>query len=128
MELHFPYLTAKKQRLDSFRPLPPEAVRNLKEYFDLAWTHHSTAIEGNTLTESETRAVLLDGVTIAGKSLREHFEVVNHKHAIDRVEAFVNSRQAVTEETVRELHALVLRGIDEAQAGQYRTINVRRAD
>ena len=59
-------VTRAWEQLEAARPLPPEAVRNLKEYFDIAWTHHSTAIEGNTLTESETRAVLLDGVTIAG--------------------------------------------------------------
>lgn len=67
-------VTEMYERLQAVRPLPMEAVRNLKEYFDIAWTHHSTAMEGNTLTESETRAVLLDGVTIAGKSLREKLE------------------------------------------------------
>lgn len=120
-------LRAKKSRLDSLRPLPPEAVRNLKEFLEVHWTHHSTAIEGNTLTESETRAVLLDGITIAGKSLREHLEVVNHRAAIVRVEALANTRQPLTEATVWELHGIILRGIDDAQAGQYRTINGRIA-
>jgi Fic family protein len=112
-------------RLKAARPLPPEAVRNLKEYFDVAWTHHSTAIEGNTLTESETRAVLLDGVTIAGKSLREHLEVINHRAAIARLEEMAHQGAPLTEAAIRELHALVMHGIDDAQAGRYRAINVR---
>ncbi len=120
-------VTEAYERLEAVRPLPAEAVRNLKEYFDVAWTHHSTAIEGNTLTESETRAVLLDGVTIAGKSLREHLEVVNHRAGIERVEELAQRRMPIGEDVIKELHALVLRGIEDAQAGRYRAINVRIA-
>lgn len=79
----FPDLDRKKARLDACRPFPSAIVRRLKEYFDVEWTHHSTVIEGNTLTLQETMAVLKHGITIGGKSLREHLEVVGHRKAID---------------------------------------------
>ncbi len=64
-----------KSRLDSLRPLPANTVRTLHEQQVLEWTYHSNAIEGNTLTLKETK-VVLEGITIGGKSLREHFEVL----------------------------------------------------
>ena len=87
MEEMLARLDGKKARLDAARPLPPGVVAKLKEYFDVEWTYHSNAIEGSTLTLAETRLVLLDGLTVGGKSLREHLEAINHKHAIDFVEA-----------------------------------------
>ena len=69
----------KKARLDRLRPLPSAAVRRLQEQLNLEWTYNSNAIEGNTLTLRETQLILEQGITIGGKSLREHFEVVNHQ-------------------------------------------------
>lgn len=71
-----------KQELDELRPLPAAAVRNLNEVYRVEWTYNSNAIEGNTLTLLETKLVLVEGLTIGGKKLREHFEVVNHSEAI----------------------------------------------
>jgi Fic family protein len=62
-------IDALKQRLDAMRPLPPEAVRNLREGLVLNWTYHSNAIEGNTLTLLETK-VVLEGITVSGKLLQ----------------------------------------------------------
>ena len=59
-----------KQKLDSFRPLPPEIVSNLHEDLVLRWTYHSNAIEGNTLTLKETK-VALEGITVGGKTMRD---------------------------------------------------------
>jgi len=116
----FARLDEKKARLDAARPLPPEVTAKLKEYFDVEWTYHSNAIEGNTLTLAETRVVLLDGLTVGGKSLREHLEAINHKHAIDFVEALATGDEPITEHTIRQVHALILRAIDDRHAGVYR--------
>ncbi len=62
----------------------------------LRWTYHSNAIEGNTLTLKETK-VALEGITVGGKTMREHFEAINHKQAIDFVEALVKEPQALSE-------------------------------
>ncbi len=113
-------LEEKKVRLDAARPLPSGVVAKLKEYFDVEWTYHSNAIEGSTLTLIETRLVLLDGLTVDGKSLREHLEAINHKHAIDFVEALAAKVEPVTEHNIRQIHALILRSIDDENAGAYR--------
>ncbi|WP_300465055.1 hypothetical protein [Desulfobacula sp.] len=78
-----------KQKLDSFHPLPSEIAINLHEDLVLRWTYHSNAIEGNTLTLKETK-VALEGITIGGKTMREHFEAINHREAIFFVEDLVN--------------------------------------
>ncbi len=117
-----------KARLDAGRPFSPAAVARLREHLLVAWTHHSTAIEGNTLSLQETRAVLLDGVTVGGKTLREHLEVVNHRDAVEWLEALVaGPREPVGERHVLELHRLVLKGIWPEEAGRYRRTAVRIA-
>ncbi len=112
-----------KSRLDSLRPLPEHTVRTLHEQQVLEWTYHSNAIEGNTLTLKETK-VVLEGITIGGKPLREHFEVINHKEAIDYVEAIVKNQEALSEWQIKSIHHLVLKNIDDRNAGQYRKENV----
>jgi Fic family protein len=115
----------KKARLDSLRPLPPAAVSRLKEQFTLEWIYNSNAIEGNTLSLRETQLILETGMTIGGKSLREHFEVINHKEAIEYVESLVDKGEPVTAFHVRQLHKLVMAKIDDEHAGQYRKADVR---
>ena len=112
-----------KNRLDSLRPLPENTVRTLHEQQVLEWTYHSNAIEGNTLTLKETK-VVLEGITIGGKSLREHFEVINHKEAIDYVEAIVRGQDGLSEWQIKSIHHLVLKNIDSKNAGTYRQENV----
>ncbi|WP_374020927.1 Fic family protein [Paenibacillus thiaminolyticus] len=82
-----------KQELDSLRPLPAAAVHNLEEVFRVEWTYNSNAIEGNNLT----LLVLEQGLTIGGKKLREHFEVINHAEAIQYVQDLVQRKQELTE-------------------------------
>ena len=118
-------LEERKAQLDAARPLPPGVVAKLKEYFDVEWTYHSNAIEGSTLTLAETRLVVLDGLTVSGKSLREHLEAINHKHAIDFVEALARKEEPITEHSIRQIHALILRTIDDENAGRYRSVRVR---
>ena len=120
----FASLDALKARLDAHRPLPPDVVSQIREDMRVRFTYHSNAIEGNTLTMSETKAVLEDGITIGGKSLKEHLEAVGHSHAIDYMEALVQKDEALTERTLKEIHNLILRNIDGANAGTYRRMNV----
>lgn len=116
-------LNALKEKLDSYRPLDQQVVNNLHQNLVLQWTYHSNAIEGNTLTLKETK-VALEGITIGGKTLREHFEAINHRDAILLVEELVKRQQPLDEWTIKSLHQLVLKNIDADNAGQYRTINV----
>jgi len=74
-------IEAAKTVLDAARPLPSHTVASLRDKLSLEWTYHSNAIEGNTLTLRETK-VVLEGIPIGGKSLREHFEAINHRDAI----------------------------------------------
>ena len=112
--------TLFKQQLDEIRPFPVEVVRNLREDFTIKNTYHSNAIEGNSLTLYETKAVLEDGVTIPGKSFREHAEANNHKEAIEYVEDLINEDLPLNQRTIKDIHAIVLQGIDRAIAGKYR--------
>lgn len=121
----------KKARLDECRPLSASQAGSLKTFFDVDFTFNSTAIEGNTLTIQETRIVLLDGMTIGGKSVREHLEILNHKEAIDYIESLAARKiSGMTRSDILNLHSIVLRGIDSAHAGTYRDVPVyiRKAD
>ena len=115
----------KKAGLDSLRPLPAAAVSRLKEQFTVEWIYNSNAIEGNRLTLRETQLILETGMTIGGKSLSEHFEVINHKDAIEYVESLTNQGEPITAFHVRQIHKLVLSQIDDENAGQYCKTQVR---
>ncbi|MEI6387868.1 MAG: Fic family protein [Spirochaetota bacterium] len=120
----FTHLDSLKARLDSFRPLSSAIVLNLHEDLVLRWTYNSNAIEGNTLTLLETK-VVLEGITIGGKSLREHFEAINHREAINYVESLVAEKRPFSEHELKSLQRLILKNIDEENAGRYRTVNVQ---
>ena len=119
----FKVLDENKQKLDSKRPLPKETLKSLEENFKLEWTYNSNAIEGNTLTLKETK-VVLEGITIGGKTMREHLEAINHKEAIDFLEELVQDNNELSEIDIKNIHAIVLKGIDNENAGRYRTENV----
>ncbi|MGF6299775.1 Fic family protein [Paraburkholderia sp. WC7.3d] len=99
-------IDADKATLEAARPLPTHTVASLREKLTLEWTYHSNAIEGNTLTLRETK-VVLEGITVGGKSLREHFEATNHRDAILYVEEIVAKHEALSEWQIRNLHSLV---------------------
>lgn len=119
----FAKLDALKAKLDEYRPLDKAVTANLHEELVLQWTYHSNAIEGNTLTLKETK-VALEGITIGGKTLREHFEAINHRDAILMVEELVEKQQPLDEWAIKNLHQLVLKNIDTENAGRYRDVNV----
>ncbi len=120
----FDRIQEKKRRMDSICPLPEDVVRRLHEELRLLHTYHSNAIEGNTLTLRETRLVIEDGITVGGKSLREHLEAANTADAYDHIEKLIRNKKRITHETVQEVHAIVTKGIL-SDAGKYRTTNVR---
>ncbi|MBU0629045.1 MAG: Fic family protein [Nanoarchaeota archaeon] len=110
----------KKKELDSLRPFSKASLNRLKGNFNIESTYNSNAIEGNTLTKSETRLVLEEGVTIGGKSMREHFEAINHKEAIDFIESVVNDKKKISKETICRINGLILNNIEDDEKGVYR--------
>ncbi len=119
-------LDPKKKRLDALRPLKPALVQNLEEWFRVELTYTSNAIEGNTLTRQETAVILEKGITVGGRTMREHLEATNHAKALDWLNKVVASpRHPVGEKEILELHGMILKGIDDANAGRYRTLMVR---
>lgn len=121
--MDFSKLDTLKDTLDQHRPLSPEMIQNLHEDLILKWTFNSNAIEGNTLTLQETK-VALEGITVGGKTLREHFEAINHKEAILFIEELVQKDELLNEHDIKSIHALILKNIDSKNAGKYRDINV----
>ncbi|MUV38734.1 Adenosine monophosphate-protein transferase FICD [Lentibacillus sp. JNUCC-1] len=115
----FGRIDQKKARLDKRRPLPKYTLQSLREKLLLEWTYHSNAIEGNTLTLQETK-VVLEGITVGGKTMREHLEVINHRHAISYVEDIVQHQEPLSEWQIKKLHQLILKDIDDQNAGVYR--------
>lgn len=119
-------LTEKKNRLDGFRPLASALVTNLREWFKVELTYTSNAIEGNTLTRKETALVVEEGITVRGKTLKEHLEAINHADAIDFIQGLVGKkREDISERDVLDIHALILKKIDDENAGRYRNVAVR---
>ncbi|TGK87926.1 Fic family protein [Leptospira noumeaensis] len=118
-------IQGKKKELDKLRPLPVAIVDKLREQFYLEWTYNSNAIEGNTLSLQETDLVLRQGITIGNKSLREHFEVINHKEGIDHIEKIIKKKTSISLNLIREIHGIILKNIDDEEAGVFRRTNVR---
>ena len=101
------------------RPLKPRHLRDLKEYYRIGLTYSSNALEGNSLTETETKVILEDGITIGGKTLRDHFEVIGHSKAYDLIFK-LTKREEITERDILKLHKLFYYLIDVKKAGKYR--------
>ncbi len=121
--MSFKAIDKKKKLLEGHRPFPKHTLKSLRENMLVEWTYNSNAIEGNTLTISETK-VVLEGITVGGKSMREHLEVINHKYAIIFLEGLVKNNEPLSEWNIKNLHRLVLKNIDDENAGEYRCENV----
>ena len=105
-------LCQKKEQLADMRKyLPKEALQSFDKSFEVEYTHNSTAIEGNTLTLIQTKAVLEDGISVGGKTLREIYEVVNHSKAFQFVKQCVAEGKPLDENTVKDIHALLMENI-----------------
>ena len=109
----------------SKKPLKGIQLQKMLEFFDVHYTFDSNRIEGNTLTLQETHLVVNEGITIGGKSMREHLEAINHKEAIDFVRGMVTGTEELNKRSLLDIHRLVLKSIDNENAGRYRSIGVR---
>ena len=116
----------KLKTLQSLRPLPPQAVEKLREQFNIEMTYNSNAIEGNRLTLKETFLVINEGLTIKGKSLKDHLEAKDHYEALNYLYESIehNKKHTLSEVFIRNLQQLVVKETDPQYAGAYRTSNV----
>lgn len=116
----------KKLKLDKHQPLADELLRNLDEWFRIELTYTSNAIEGNALTRQETALVVEKGITVGGKSLKEHLEATNHAKAYDLIKNLSKRKTAlISEEDILNIHSTILDGIDNSNSGYYRRVAVR---
>ena len=113
----------QQHQLWAFRPLSNETLQSLREYYRVGLTYTSNALEGNSLTESETKIVIEDGLTIEGKPLRDVYEAVGHAKAYDYLYELSHDAP-LTEDTIRTLHKLFYQQVDAEKAGQYRKVPV----
>lgn len=113
----------KKAELDSLRPLTPAEVKRLNEDFMVEYTYNTNAIEGNTLTLRETDMVLR-GLTIDKKPLKDHMEAVGHKEAFYFICDLVKEKAPLTEQIIKQIHSLVLSD-NPKERGVYRSVPVR---
>jgi Fic family protein len=116
-------IDASYAKLPNASLIPRYTAAAVRTKLTLDWIYHSNALSGNTLTLRETK-VVLEGITVGGKSLREHFEAINHRDAILFVEQVVAGCEPLSEAHIKDIHSLVLKGIDADEAGRYRRENV----
>jgi len=94
------------------------------EALDLEYTCESNRIEGSTLTIKETDLVIIEGLTISGKTMREHLEAINHHEAILYIKDIIRNKLQLNERTLLDIHSIILRNIDRENAGRYRMVQV----
>lgn len=112
-----------KVELDSYRPFDANTLHQLKEYYRISLTYTSNALEGNTLTESETKVILEDGLTIGGHPIREIQETIGHSKAYDLLYDLIQNED-ITEDNILTLHKLFYEQINPNHAGKYRNRKV----
>lgn len=112
-----------KIELDNLRPLTKENILELREYYKIGLTYSSNAIEGSTLDIIETKIIIEDGITINGKSVKEHLEVLGHSEAYDFIYTLLENKY-ITENDIKNIHKLLYYHIDMNEAGNYRTKQV----
>jgi len=109
--------------IGAVRPFEGHLLQQLKDYYRIGLTWSSNAIEGNTFTISETKVVLEDGLTIAGRPLRDFYETVGHGKAYDHMFSRMGERR-ISAADIKVLHRLFFKEIDEENAGAWRKVPV----
>ena len=104
--------------------LNPLLIKQLKMDLNIKWTYNSTGIEGNSFTLNQTRVLLADGITIGGKKIADHLEIIGHSKAIEYLEDIINNEIELTEREIKNLHSLVTKDIEGVNSGAYRNIDV----
>lgn len=108
-----------KAKIDSFRPLSEDILVQIQEYYKIALTYSSNALEGNTLDLAETKVVIEDGLTINGKPMKDHLETLGHASAFVELLELAKS-STISEENIKNLHKIFYAKIDSDNAGSYR--------
>lgn len=114
----------KKEILSKLRPLNESEIKRLQEDFIIEHTYNSNAIEGNTITLDETHMIIKEGITVGGKSIKEHLEIIGYKEAFDYIVDVARTKTDLTEKIIQEIHYLVLQDNKQAR-GKYRNVPVR---
>ncbi len=114
------YLSLLKEEIDKARPLDKITLDSIISDLRLKYTSTSTALEGNTLSIYETKAVIEDGITIGGKTVREHLEVINHDKAVTKLFTYVKDKAALNAKLILDFHETILKGINDEWAGRFR--------
>jgi Fic family protein len=120
----FEYLTKLKDEISSYRPIDPITLQSIINDLSLKYTYNSTALEGNTLSIYETKMVIEDGITIGGKTVREHLEVINHDHAVHKLIEDVKNNAPLDQKLILDYHAIILEGINNDWSGRFRNQQV----
>lgn len=121
--MNFDQVDKLKADIDELRPFEGHNLQQIKAYYRIGLTYTSNALEGNSLTESETKVVLEDGLTVGGKPIRDIIEALGHARAYDYMYALLDN-SVITEADVLTLHNLFYCQIDQTNAGVYRVENV----
>lgn len=119
----FKVCDAYAARIAALRPFPKETLKSLRDYYRVGLTYSSNALEGNSLTESETKVVIEDGLTIGGKPLKDVYEATGHAKAYDFLYK-LTKKDPVSEENILKIHRLFYGQIDRANAGAWRKVRV----
>lgn len=98
--------------------------RDIYESFVLALTYHSNSIEGSSLSENDTAAIIFDGVTLPNKTLVEQLEAKNHQTALEYLFSYLQKNKKINEDLVLKLHSILMNSII-SDAGFYRRHGVR---
>ena len=112
-----------QKEINSYRPLTPHLRKQIKEYYRIGLTYSSNSLEGNSLTETETKIVLEDGITIGGKPLKDHYEAAGHSESFDLIYKLSKNKE-ITEKDIKKLHKLFYYRIDKNKAGRYRKVRL----
>lgn len=108
-----------KEEISLYKSQDKNLSSKLKDFYRVSSVYSTNAIEGNTLTESETKIIIENGITIGGKTVKEHLEAINSAKAYDFIHTLLNSGR-ITEDNILQIHKLVLSGINDENAGKYR--------
>ena len=118
-------ISKKKEVLSSMRPLTQDELNRLQEEFIIETTYNSNAIEGSTMTLDETYLIIKEGMTVSGKSIKEHLEIIGFKEAFDFILDLSKKKKApLSERDILDIHYLVLQDNKQSR-GVYRNVPVR---
>ncbi|MCB0567007.1 MAG: Fic family protein [Phaeodactylibacter sp.] len=115
-----------REALDQLRPIPEDRMHRIMQKLRMEWNFHSNSIEGNTLTMTETRALIYFGLTAKGKPIRDQIEMQGHDKALKKLEQIVHRDLRITESLIKEFHKLILVEPFDSEAeinpGEYKTL------